>query len=110
MLCPQCRVGAAPCSNSVFGEELDHASAGPRRSGQLRNTHEYWRMGSGTLLDELCWDRTPVDRMAQYHHDQQAHRITRAASPLWLQQAQQALGDQKAAYEANADQFVMERG
>ena len=31
-------------------------------------THEYWRMGSGTLLDELCWDRTPVDTMAQYHH------------------------------------------
>jgi hypothetical protein len=45
-------------------------------------THEYWRMGSGTLLDELCWDRTPVDTMAQYHHDQQAHRITRAARSL----------------------------
>ena len=73
-------------------------------------THEYWRMGSGTLLDELCWDRTPIDTMAQYYHDQQAHRITRAASPLWLRQAQQALGDQKAAYQANADQFVMERG
>ncbi len=73
-------------------------------------THEYWRMGSDTLLDELCWDRTPVDTMAQYHHDQQAHRITRAASPLWLRQAQQALNTQQAAYQANADQFVMERG
>ena len=73
-------------------------------------THEYWRMGSDTLLDELCWDRTPVDRMAQYHHDQQAHRITRAASPLWLQQAQQALGDQKAQYEASGDLQMMERG
>ena len=73
-------------------------------------THEYWRMGSDTLLDELCWDRTPVDMMSQYHHDQQAHRITRAASPLWLRQAQQALNTQQAAYQANADQFVMERG
>ena len=73
-------------------------------------THEYWRMGSGTLLDELCWDRTPIDTMAQYHHDQQAHRITRAASPLWLQQAQQALGDQKAQYEASGDLQMMERG
>jgi hypothetical protein len=73
-------------------------------------THEYWRMGSDTLLDELCWDRTPVDTMAQYRHDQQAHRITRAASPLWLRQAQQALNTRQAAYQANADQFVMERG
>ena len=73
-------------------------------------TQEYWRMGSGTLLDELCWDRTPVDTMAQYRHDQLAHRITRAASPLWLRQAQQALNTRQAAYQANADQFVMERG
>ena len=40
-------------------------------------THEYCRMGSDTLLDELCWNRTPVDTMSQYHHDQQAHRIQR---------------------------------
>jgi hypothetical protein len=73
-------------------------------------THEYWRMGSGTLLDELCWDRTSVDTMAQYHHDQQAHRITRAASPLWLRQAQQALHTQKAQYEASGDLQMMKRG
>ena len=73
-------------------------------------TQEYWRMGSGTLLDELCWDRTPADTMAQYHHDQQAHRITRAASPLWLRQAQQALNTQKAQYEASGDLQMMERG
>ncbi|SFJ82232.1 hypothetical protein SAMN02745667_02740, partial [Nereida ignava DSM 16309] len=41
---------------------------------------------------------------------QQAHRITRAASPLWLQQAQQALNDQKAQYEASGDLQMMERG
>jgi len=73
-------------------------------------THEYWRMGSDTLLDELCWDRTPVDTMAQYHHDQQANRLSRAVSPLWLRQAQQALDHQKAAYEAQADLQMMERG
>ena len=73
-------------------------------------TQEYWRMGSGTLLDELCWDRTPADTMAQYHHDQQAHRITRAASPLWLRQAQQALHTQKAQYEASGDLQMMKRG
>jgi len=73
-------------------------------------THEYWRMGSDTLLDELCWNRTPVDTMLQYHHDQQAHRITRAASPIWLQQAQQALNTQQAQYEASGDLQMMERG
>jgi hypothetical protein len=73
-------------------------------------THEYWRKGSDTLLDELCWNRTPVNTMSQYHHDQQAHRIQRAASPLWLKQAQQALDDQKARYEACGDLQMMERG
>ena len=73
-------------------------------------THEYWRMGSETLLDELCWDRTSADTMAQYNHAQQAHRITRAASPLWLQQAQQALHSQQARYEASGDLQMMERG
>jgi len=73
-------------------------------------THEYWRMGDETLLDELCWDRTSADTMAQYNHAQQAHRITRAASPLWLQQAQQALHAQQAQYEASGDLQMMERG
>ena len=54
-------------------------------------THEYWRMGSDTILDELCWDQTLYDSTAPFAHDQQAHRIQRAASPLWLKQAQQAL-------------------
>jgi len=73
-------------------------------------THEYWRMGSETFLDELCWYRTSADTMAQYNHSQQAHRITGAASPLWLQQAQQALHTQQAAYEASGDLQMMERG
>ena len=58
-------------------------------------THEYWRIGSDTILDNLCWDQTLSDSTAQFAHEQQAHRIRRAASPLWLRQAQQALNDQK---------------
>ena len=78
-------------------------------------THEYWRMGSDTILDALSWTAKQsyylTDHALDEHYtQQQAQRITRAASPLWLKQAQQALGDQKAAYQANADQFVMERG
>jgi len=74
-------------------------------------THEYWRMGSDTVSDNLSWDTAqsnsgPNDNYAQ----QQAHRITRAASPLWLQQAQQALNTQHARYEASGDLQMMERG
>ena len=78
-------------------------------------THEYWRMGSDTILDELSW----TAKQSYYHTDhaldehyaqQQAHRITRAASPLWLKKAQQALGEQKAAYEASSDLQIVERG
>jgi hypothetical protein len=41
---------------------------------------------------------------------QQAQRLSRAASPLWLRQAQQALNDQQARYEASGDLQMMERG
>jgi len=77
-------------------------------------THEYWRMGSDTISDNLSWDVNqsnsgPNDDYAQ----QQAQRITRAASPIWLQQAQQAqqaLHTQQARYEASGDLQMMERG
>jgi len=73
-------------------------------------THEYWRMGSDTILDELCWDQTSSDTFIQFTHEQQVHRIQRAASPLWLKQARQALNTQQAAYEASGDLQMMERG
>ena len=78
-------------------------------------THEYWRMGSDTILDELSWTAKQsyylTDHALDEHYaQQQAHRITRAASPLWLKKAQQALGDQKAAYEASSDLQIVERG
>ena len=74
-------------------------------------THEYWRIGSETISDNLSWNaeqsnHTPNDNYTQ----QQAHRIQRAASPLWLKQAQQALHTQQAAYEASGDLQMMERG
>jgi hypothetical protein len=59
-------------------------------------TREYWRLGDATLLDDISWDQTTADTMGQYHHAQQAQRITRAASPNWLRQAEQALATQQA--------------
>ena len=74
-------------------------------------THEYWRMGSDTLLYELCWDTGHANHTTDDNYSQQqAQRIKRAASPLWLRHSQQALDDQKAAYEASGDLQMMERG
>ncbi len=73
-------------------------------------TKEYWRLGSDTLLDDLCWNQTSANTMAQYEHEQQQARIQRAANPLWLRQAQQALDEQKAHYSEKNALFVWERG
>jgi len=74
-------------------------------------THEYWRMGSDTISDNLCWDSAQLNFAPNDNYtQQQAHRITRAASPLWLQQAHQALRTQQARYEACGDLQMMERG
>jgi hypothetical protein len=74
-------------------------------------TREYWRLGSDTFLDAVSWDdRAAANAFKDYNHLKQANRLSRAASPLWLKQAHQALDHQKAAYQADADQFVMERG
>jgi hypothetical protein len=78
-------------------------------------THEYWRMGSDTILDNLCWGAEQSNLLTQHslnehYAQQQAYRIQRAASPLWLHQAQQALHTQQARYEACGDLQMMERG
>ena len=74
-------------------------------------TREYWRLGSDTFLDAVSWDdRAAANAFKDYNHLKQANRLSRAVSQLWLRQAQQALGDQKAAYEAQADLQMMERG
>lgn len=72
-------------------------------------TREYWRLGSATLLDDLSWNSTSRETMAQYEHEQQHARIQRAASPLWLRQAQQALDEQKAHYLEKNSLFVWGR-
>ena len=73
-------------------------------------TREYWRMGSATWLDEISWHSIDLAEMAKYEHDAQRQRIERAASPLWLRQAQQALQAQQAAYAADEGKLVAQRG
>ena len=74
-------------------------------------TREYWRLGSHTFLDAISWDdQKAVNVFKEYHHLKQANRLSRAASPLWLKQAHQALDHQKAAYQAQTDSQMMERG
>lgn len=73
-------------------------------------TREYWRIGSATVLDDISWDGTNSVEMAKYEHDAQRHRIQRAASPIWLRQAQQALTAQLAAYAADDGNLVAKRG
>jgi len=94
----------APLAKNWIMPVQDHATV----AGYV--THEYWRMGSDTILDKLCWDQTSPNTIARFAHEQQAQRIQRAASPLWLRQAQQALNTQQAAYEASGDLQMMERG
>jgi hypothetical protein len=78
-------------------------------------THEHWRMGSDTILDNLCWGAEQSNLLTQHslsehYAQQQGQRIQRAASPIWLRQAQHALDVQKARYEANGDLQIVERG
>ena len=78
-------------------------------------THEYWRMRSDTILDKLSWTVEQsyylTDHALDEHYtQQQAQRMQREASPLWLRQAQQALHTQKAQYEASGDLQMMKRG
>ena len=78
-------------------------------------THEYWRLGSSTIADELSWHTQHLNTFthetsSEHYAEQQTRRIQRAASPLWLKQAQQALNTQQAQYEASGDLQMMERG
>jgi len=61
---------------------------------------EYWRMGADTQLLDISWDRGCPDAMRAYEHEQQAQRINKAASPIWMQQAQAAYADYWARYSS----------
>ena len=74
-------------------------------------THEYWRMGSDTISDNLSWNAEQSNHAPNDNYTQQkAYRIQRAASPLWLHQAQQVLHTQQARYKASGDLQIVERG
>lgn len=112
--------GHACCALNAMWAQHDHQTAPlaknwvmpvkSRSSAANYVTREYWRMGSATLLDEICWDRTSGAEMAKYQHCAQAQRIHRAASPIWLRHAEQALVAQLEAYGADDGNLVAKRG
>lgn len=69
-----------------------------RQSAVNYVTHEYWRLGSATLLDDISWAKTTAAQMAAYEHDVQALRINKAASSAWITAATAALRDQQSRY------------
>ena len=74
-------------------------------------THEYWRMGSDTILDNLSWSaELAVNEYNNNYAQQQVQRLSRAASPFWLKQARQSLETQQEACKASGDLQMMERG
>ncbi len=74
-------------------------------------TREYWRLGSATYLDHISWNHTDASRVAEFRHDAQAQRISRAASPYWLRQARQAFEAHMEKTKAGTELFtVLKRG
>ena len=63
-------------------------------------TREYWRMGADTQLLDITWDAGCPEAMLAYQHEQQALRINKAASPIWMQQAELAFADYWARYSS----------
>ena len=70
--------------------------------GEVANyvTREYWRMGADTQLVDISWNAGCSEAMRAYEHEQQALRINKAASPIWMLQAQTAYADYWARYSA----------
>ena len=63
-------------------------------------TRDYWRMGAETQLVDISWNAGCSEAMRVYEHEQQALRINKAASPIWMQQAHAAYADYWARYSA----------
>ena len=63
-------------------------------------TREYWRMGADTQLVDITWDAGCAEAMLAYEHEQQALRINKAASPIWMRQAQKAYAHYWARYSS----------
>ena len=63
-------------------------------------TREYWRMGADTQLLDISWGHGCPAAMRAYEHEQQAVRINKAASPIWMYHAEKAYADYWARYSA----------
>ena len=63
-------------------------------------TREYWRLGADTQLLDISWDANGPEAMREYEHEQQALRINKAASPIWMQHAEKAYADYWARYSS----------
>ena len=63
-------------------------------------TREYWRLGADTQLLDISWDAGCPEAMLAYEHEQQALRINKAASPIWMQHAEMAYADYWARYSS----------
>ena len=63
-------------------------------------TREYWRLGADTQLLDISWDAGCAEAMRAYEHEQQALRINKAASPIWMQRAEIAYADYWARYSS----------
>jgi hypothetical protein len=61
-------------------------------------TREYWRLGADTALLDITWDAGCPEAMLAYQHEQQALRINKAASPIWMHQAEMAFANYWARY------------
>jgi hypothetical protein len=69
-------------------------------------TREYWRLGADTALLDITWHDSPPAAMLAFRHDQQAVRINKAASPIWMHHAEKAFADYWARY-ATEGVFVL---
>jgi len=63
-------------------------------------TREYWRMGADTQLLDITWNAGCPEALRAYEHEQQAQRINKAASPIWMHHAEMAFADYWARYSA----------
>jgi hypothetical protein len=61
-------------------------------------TRDYWCLGADTALLDITWDAGRPKTMRAYEHEQQAVRINKAASPIWMQKAEMAFADYWARY------------
>jgi hypothetical protein len=73
-------------------------------------THEYWRLGSATLLDEITWSQTAAAQMAGFAHSAQASRIAAVATYDAVEAAKAAFLRYRDKYKQINDHLHSKRG